>query len=119
MRFSTILMVFLLVLGVSASFAQAQEEITTYSERIETPKVIQLFPNPATDFLNVKLGDLNASKVKVTLHNIIGNEMPVESEVVDDAELRIRVKDLASGYYLLSIKEEEANYRGTFKFLKR
>ena len=32
-----------------------------------------------------------------------GNVIPVDTDIVDDHELRIRVKDLAAGYYLLTI----------------
>jgi hypothetical protein len=45
--------------------------------------------------------------------------MEIETEIVNEHELRVRVKELASGYYLLAVKNEEANFRGIFKFLKR
>jgi hypothetical protein len=53
------------------------------------------------------------------VHNIIGNRINIETEVIDEHTLRVKVKDLASGYYLLAIKDPESKFRGTYKFLKR
>ena len=53
------------------------------------------------------------------MHNVIGNTMELESEVLDEHEIKLRVKDLATGYYLISLKDERLNVSGTYKFLKR
>jgi hypothetical protein len=82
-------------------------------------KSVHLWPNPAVEYVHVKLDQVPASKVKLTIHNIIGNKMDIETEVVDEHELRVKIKDLASGYYLLAIKQEGSQNTGTFKFLKR
>lgn len=80
---------------------------------------VQLFPNPATEFLTVKFEEPVAKKTRLALHNILGSGVEAEQEVIDDFEVRLRVKDLPTGYYLLSLKDEHTNQRGTFKFLKR
>jgi hypothetical protein len=80
---------------------------------------VHLFPNPATEDIFIELDHFPAENVVVTVHTIIGNELQVEKEVVEDNLIRVRVKDLASGYYLLAIKDEESKFRGTYKFLKR
>ena len=87
--------------------------------RAETAKAVHLYPNPTTEFVHIRLETMNIDHVKVSMHNIIGNELPIETEKIDDHELRIRVKDFDSGYYLLALRDEQSNYRGTFKFLKR
>jgi hypothetical protein len=100
------------------SMAQVQPE-QTLSDGVK----VQLYPNPttpSTEHLYVKLdSEIAADKVTVALHNIIGNKMEIETEVVSEHELRIRIKDLAAGYYLVALKDEETNFRGIFKFLKR
>ncbi|NJM24347.1 MAG: T9SS type A sorting domain-containing protein [Bacteroidia bacterium] len=119
-RLFTIMVVVGLMSVVIPSSGQVTDNITAYaSQNQEIGKVVQIYPSPATDYVNIKFETLLAKNIKLTVHNIIGNEMNVETEVVSDHELRVRVKDLASGYYLLAIKEEEAKYRGTFKILKR
>lgn len=89
------------------------------NQEIDLSKTVHLFPNPATEFIEVQLDHFPAANVDLTVHSIIGNELPVESEVIDEHVLRIRVKDLAPGYYLLAVKVEESKFRGTYKFLKR
>jgi hypothetical protein len=119
MRLLRIVLFALLAAATQAGWAQAQPEENLYSQERDITKSVHIFPNPATEFIHVKLEHFPASKIKLTLHNIIGNQVEIETEVVDEHEIRVKVKDLASGYYLLAVKEEEAKYRGTFKFLKR
>lgn len=91
-------------------------------ERQETAKSVHLYPNPTTpttEFVHIRLETINVDHVRVSLHNIIGNELPVETERVDEHELRIRVKDFDAGYYLVALRDDQSNFRGTYKFLKR
>lgn len=104
---------------VFAAQAQTADNYDVQPEQAELSKSVHIFPNPATEYVNVRLDFLQAENVTLTVHNIIGNEVPVETERVDTNELRVRVKDLVSGYYLLAIKDEEDKFRGTYKFLKR
>jgi len=85
----------------------------------ELYKSVKLYPNPAIEFVSVKFETPQAKKVKFNLHNIIGSEMPVESEVVDDFEVHIKVKDFSTGVYLLSIRNEETGLKSAYKFLKK
>jgi hypothetical protein len=118
-----ILIIGILVVIVSSSFegrAQYREDFPGGPQNIS--KLIHIYPNPTTDysdFVNVRVAPLKSSKVKLTLHNIIGNEIPIDAEAMDEHELRIRVKELSSGYYLLTVKDTESNFRATYKILKR
>lgn len=120
MRFLRLL---LMVIGMSVTaLAQAQsrsEMQPAMNEEVNLVKSVHLFPNPATEFIDVKLDQLPAANVSLTVHNIIGNELQVETEILEDDLIRVKVKDLAAGYYLLAVKDEESNFRGTYKFLKR
>lgn len=118
MRVFTIFIALILVAGSFFGHAQASFD-GGVPERQDVAKSIQIFPNPAVDFVHVRLESVNFNDVKVSLHNIIGNEMSIESEMVDEHEIRIRVKDLDTGYYLLALKDDHAKLRGTYKFLKR
>jgi len=80
---------------------------------------VHFFPNPAIDFLNVRFEEAGMKDAKITLHNIIGNELSVEKEVVDEFEVRLKVKDLPTGYYMLTVSQPDSNHRNIFKFLKR
>jgi hypothetical protein len=109
----------LIIVLAGATKARSQSEYTGQPEKLDLAKSVQIFPNPATDFVNVKIEQVRAQDLQLSLRNIIGNEISVETEIVDEHELRIRVKDLAAGYYLLAMKDHDSKFRGTYKFLKR
>ncbi len=81
-------------------------------------KEADVYPNPATDYIHLKFEQPIANEVTIELHSIIGNNLEVEKEVVDDYEVRVRVKDLPSGVYLMDVKKTGINHHA-FKFLKR
>lgn len=111
-----IFLLFLLVIS-EVSFAQGIE--AGVPERADVSKSVSVYPNPASDFVNIKLAVLNANKTKLTLYNILGNEIQAETEVISDTEIRVRVKELSTGYYLIAVRDEQTQFKGTYKFLKR
>jgi hypothetical protein len=120
MRLLRLFVIVMLASAFQMGWAQSsQQDDPGISLERDPVKSVHIFPNPATEFLHVKLEELPAEKVKLTLHSIIGNPMEIESEVVNEHELRIKVKDLASGYYFLAVKDAESKFRGMYKFLKR
>jgi hypothetical protein len=119
MRPLTLITTLFLLLSVSTVVLAQVDGTPPQIEKSDISKSITLFPNPTTDYVHVKLGTLKSNQAKVTLHNILGSEVTIESEVIDDHELRVRVKDLPTGYYLLAIRDEGTQFRGTYKFLKR
>lgn len=115
------LLVIVLSLGMISAFAQSEGQPgsnLSYGTEQREGAGIRLYPNPAPDYLFVQLGDLKASNVSLSVHSIIGNEFTPEVETINDHEMRVTVKDFAPGYYFLSIKDNETQYRGIFKFLK-
>lgn len=96
-----------------------QSSESAFVETSPIGKLVQMYPNPATDYLVVKFQTPHASNVKLAMHSVIGNVLNIDKEIVDEYEVRLRVKDLPSGYYFLSIKEEESGLKATYKFLKR
>ena len=120
MRFLRLFLVVVLASPGRLGVAQAQQENPApAATETNLTKSVHLFPNPATEFVDVQLDQFPAQNVKLTVHNIIGNELQVETEILDEHLIRVKVKDLVSGYYLLAVKDEESNFRGTYKFLKR
>ena len=120
MRFLKLVLVVLMLSAFQLTQAQSQPDGPgAPSPEINLTKSVHLFPNPATEFVDVKLDQFPAEHVELTVHNIIGNELQVETEILDEHLIRVKVKDLAAGYYLLAIKDEDSKFRGTYKFLKR
>lgn len=111
-----LIFVFTAVLATFGSFAQKAEWSVSSGE---FPKKVYLFPNPASEFLTLTAEGMEVNNLTIGMFNIIGNEVAVEADFSDGTEIRIRVKDLPSGYYLISIRDEKTGQRTTKKFLKR
>src|SRR5258707_1590984 len=82
-------------------------------------KSAQVYPNPATDYLTIKFELPIAKTSKLAFHSIIGSSLELEQEVIDEFEIRVKVKDLPTGYYILAVHDTQNNARGIYKFLKR
>ena len=120
MRLSRIFtIVFVIVAGASALYGQERPSPIGATERVDAYKNVHVFPNPAEEFVHIRVDQLKSSEIKLTIHNIIGNEIPAEIETVDEHEIRVRVKDFATGYYLVALRDDKKNFRGTYKFLKK
>ena len=122
MKHLRILLVLLAAITVTIALGQAPAPDSGFpgnSQQHEQFKSVKLYPNPAIEFVSVKFETPQARKVKFSLHNIIGSEMPLESEIIDDFEVHIKVKDFSTGVYLLSIKNDDTGHKSAFKFLKK
>ena len=113
---------FTVILSAIISTAMAQDSpgnVYGQPERMELSKSVQIYPNPAGDeFIHVRVENVDLSEAKVSLHNIIGNEMRVEKDMLDENTLRIKVKDLATGYYLIGLNDDKQKLKGIYKILK-
>ncbi|PGH39353.1 MAG: hypothetical protein CRN43_09620 [Candidatus Nephrothrix sp. EaCA] len=103
----------------AAAFSHAQETDTSLtSQDKEKKNEVVIYPNPATDLVTVKLPSHSHENYAVSVLNIIGLPQNVEQEHTDNREIRLRIKDLPTGYYLLSVQGPN-EYRKMFKFLKK
>jgi hypothetical protein len=102
---------------VSLASGQPREEMT--SGHAEGSIAVKLYPNPAIEYVHVSFEEPIARQSRLTVHNIIGNILDVEMEAIDDHEVRVRVKDLPVGYYLIAVRDDQSKGRSTLKFLKR
>lgn len=118
MRILQILAFMFLLAGFSAQ-AQTRDEFGPPSSKNAMERYVTIYPNPAIEFVHVRFKQFPANHVKVELFNIIGNEVQVEKEIIDEHELRVHVKDLAPGYYLIVFKDPQDKFQGTYKILKR
>ena len=78
----TFLYVFILNININLS----QEN----SERFK----IDLYPNPATEYINLKLtSDIEIEDLDFSIHSLIGNEMPIAKENISDDEIRFNINN--------------------------
>ena len=78
---------------------------------------ISIYPNPAVEFIIVEL-DGTLQDTEFELNSMIGNKLQIRPEDMGFGKYKISVKDLASGYYFLIIKDEEKRFKKAFRFLK-
>ncbi len=114
-----IMLVFAMVSISFLGFGQIQDEHFPLAAGLDPIKSATVYPNPATDFIILKLELPSAKRIKLAFHNIIGSTIEVESEILDDFEIKIKTKDLPVGYYLIALRDGDSPVRATYKFLKR
>lgn len=85
---------------------------------VELKNQIDVYPNPAVEFLMVEIKDSNLSNVEFEMHSIIGNTIRIEPEEVAKDTYKISVKNFNTGYYFLIVKDEYTRYKKAIKFLK-
>ena len=78
---------------------------------------INIYPNPAVEFIVVEV-DRSLEKVEFELNSMIGNKIIIEPEEIGIGKYRIPVKEFATGYYFLIVKDEDARFKKAYKFLK-
>ena len=115
----TVILLGLILIGFG-SFAQSSGDFRAFgNELLDQKNIVEIYPNPSVDFLNVRIDNSNLENTELVVHNIIGSKFRVEIEETDKAQYRVDVRDLPPGYYLLSIKDPVTEFSKTFKFLKR
>jgi hypothetical protein len=78
---------------------------------------ISIYPNPAVESIMIQIdGDFNNAEFE--LNSMIGNKLQIKPEEVGIGKYKINVKDLATGYYFLIIKDEGKRFKKAYKFLK-
>jgi predicted 3-demethylubiquinone-9 3-methyltransferase (glyoxalase superfamily) len=113
------ILAFLFLLAGFSAQAQTRDEYGLQNGKNAMERYVSIFPNPAIEFVHVRFTQFPAAHVKVELFNIIGNEVQVEKETLNEYEVRLHVKDLAPGYYLIVFKDPQDKFQGTYKILKR
>lgn len=86
---------------------------------LKTTNKIEIYPNPAVEFLIIEIQQSDLVDIEFELHSLIGNNIPISPEEIGHNTFRINVKDFATGYYFLVVKDEVTRYKKAFKFLKR
>ncbi len=73
--------------------------------QVETQEVLNLFPNPASDEINVKMEAFYGKNVTIAVQNQLGQVMILrEIDDVQDATERIELNNMPSGIYTLTLR---------------
>lgn len=80
---------------------------------------VELYPNPASDFITLTLPARTAQPVEIEVFNIIGNKIRAEVEEIGDRQFKISVKELNPGYYLVVVRDARTRSSQAMKFQKK
>lgn len=108
-----------LVLGQEMMQGSVQNEVALQQQDIPTANKIEIYPNPAIEYLIVEIYQSDLVNTEFELHSLIGNEVAVEPEEIGMNKFRFNVKELSTGYYFLVVKDEVTRYKKAYKFLKK
>jgi hypothetical protein len=116
--------IFFLLIGITtnaqSTFTDEQSQELPYfqNEQIISKNKIEIFPNPASEFIYIKINNSEFENIEMELFNIIGNSLSFELEEIEKNSYRIKVEDFPPGYYLLMIKDPIKRFNQAFKFHK-
>ncbi len=102
----------------SSSNLQAENPILQQAS-IDIKNQIEVYPNPAVEFLIVEIQNSDLVDTEFEMHSLIGNQVTIDPEEIGYNLYRIPVKNFATGYYFLVVKDEISRYKKAFKFLKK
>jgi hypothetical protein len=82
---------------------QQQLIITTVEENLETLVTVTVFPNPASDNVNIRFDEAIDDEVKLVIVN--SNGKPVKSVIIEATtiEKQINLQDIPAGIYYLRL----------------
>lgn len=119
----TILFVFVVKVGFAQDSNQQEGYVGENNELTQSPldlkHSVEVYPNPAIDFLNIDVNAKDLVQVEFEVYDIIGNNIKVSPEKLTASKYRVPVSDLHSGYYMLIVRDPYSRYRQIFKFGKR
>lgn len=78
---------------------------------------ISIYPNPAVESIFIEV-DRSLTNATFELNSMIGNRLQIRAEDLGNGKHKISVKNLATGYYFLIVKDEDKRFKKAYKFLK-
>ncbi len=112
----TIAALMILLLSTGVAYSQSGNGSSIFQN---DQNKIELYPNPAVDYLIVEISNSSISNAEFELHSIIGNKIIIQPEKIGVSRYRIPLKNLVSGYYFLVVKDDFSRFKKAYKFLKK
>lgn len=100
----------------AASVVSAENNF--YSQPLDVSNKIEIYPNPAVEYVIVEISNSTLTNTEFEMHSIIGNEIKITPEEIGNGRFRVPVKDFATGYYFLVVKDEVSRFKKAYRFLK-
>ena len=107
--------------STSGSVAQGIQQpyeisvITSLEEAKDISLEIVVYPNPATDFIRLKIENYEADNLSYQLYN--SNGTPVQNDIIQGRETTISMQNLLPATYFLKVSDNNIVVK-TFKIIK-
>ncbi len=98
---------------VNAQSSNSEGEPSVKTERPVMEVKVKVFPNPATNVVNV-LGLINTAKADIMISDIYGNTILAYQWAIRRNALNIPISTLEPGAYIISIFSEDQQVRTKF-----
>ena len=102
---------------LTEGFHQPELLITSIEEVSELDMMVNIFPNPTSDFINIEFTGNNTDML-VELFDMNGKEVSRVDVDAYQMETGINVSNMAAGGYLLRLTEENGKYVSTHQIQK-
>ena len=112
-------LLFSLLLTVAFAFQSQAQDRNDLSAKKNGQVKVEVFPNPATNYLTVDLSKLSLQDPKIEIRNIIGSKMTFRSEKLGRNKQRLDVQDYPPGYYLVLVRDDKTKFQQTVRFSKK
>ena len=94
------------------------DNIYTLVQEIAVNNLIEYFPNPVNDFLNVRTGIKEGVKINLLIYNING-QVVYKNELFNQKELSIDLNNFSQGIYYLAVIEQKTKNLRAVKIIKQ
>ena len=104
-----------------------EEPTELFSDKSSTNKIesrvaennfhVDVYPNPATDYVNVRINQTPSSKCFMFMSDATGRLIEVKD--ITSTETRVEFNQLQAGNYFLTVKSEDGKVNESFEIIKQ
>jgi hypothetical protein len=100
---------FVLILNANSTTTSIENENSIINTKMA------VYPNPASDVLNISISNANFKNSSISIYNVSGSELL--NSTMNGASTQLNIEALSSGVYFVKVKNENGFDR-TVKFIK-
>jgi hypothetical protein len=104
---------------LTQGFQQGYYEITSIDDPLSKLIDLKVFPNPAIDYINILIEDVDVKNVKIELYNLEGKLIYNEQWENSGSAHQLQLNNFSSSQYILRIIDEQNGKVNSFKIIKR
>ncbi|OFX86896.1 MAG: hypothetical protein A2W99_04050 [Bacteroidetes bacterium GWF2_33_16] len=104
---------------LTQGFQQGYFEITSIDEPLSKSIDLKVYPNPAIDFINILIEDIDVKLVRIELYNLEGKLISNEQWENTGTPYQFQLSSFSSSQYILRIVDDKNNRVKSFKIVKR